>query len=127
MLLALKTLRRFLDCKDTRIVQRIALGCNGTKYRRCALAVVKSNISKFGFVGETALFISRRRREARDVNVRNNRIRSNCSGFKGLRTIPEMVFQPHASEATTKRNFYQRASADLSGELKGERICPAKF
>ncbi|WP_432806363.1 hypothetical protein ACQRXC_09060 [Niallia taxi] len=89
------------------------------------MAVVKSNISKFGFVGETALFISRR--EARDVNVRNNRIRSNCSGFKGLHTIPEMVFQPHASEATTKRNFYQRASADLSGELKGERICPAKF
>lgn len=38
------------------------------------MAVVKSNISKFGFVGETALFISRRRREARDVNVRNNRI-----------------------------------------------------
>lgn len=38
-----------------------------------------------------------------------NRIRSNCSDFKGLRTISEMVYQPHAYEAMTKGEFYQRA------------------
>lgn len=32
-----------------------------------------------------------------------NRIRSNCSDFEGLRTISEMVYQPHGYE------FYQRA------------------
>ena len=42
-------------------------------------------------------------------NVGINRIRANCSDFKGLRTIPQMVYQPHAFEATTKGYFYQRA------------------
>jgi hypothetical protein len=31
-----------------------------------------------------------------------NGIRANCSDFKGLRTISQMVYQPHAFEATTK-------------------------
>lgn len=38
-------------------------------------------------------------------NVGINRLRANCSDFKGLRTIPQMVFQPHAFEATKKRIF----------------------
>ena len=42
-------------------------------------------------------------------NVGINRIRANCSDFKGIRTIPQMVYQPHAFEATTKGYFYQRA------------------
>lgn len=42
-------------------------------------------------------------------NVGINRIRANCSDFKGLRTIPQMVFQPHAFEATIHGYFYQRA------------------
>ena len=42
-------------------------------------------------------------------NVGINRIRANCSDFKGLRTIPQMIFQPHAFEATIKGYFYQRA------------------
>ena len=28
-------------------------------------------------------------------NVGINRIRANCSDFKGLRTIPQMIYQPH--------------------------------
>ena len=42
-------------------------------------------------------------------NVGINRIRANCSDFEGLRTIPQMIFQPHAFECVTKSYFYQRA------------------
>ncbi|MBZ5749308.1 cell wall hydrolase [Metabacillus rhizolycopersici] len=64
-------------------------------------------------------------------NVGINRIRGNCSDFKGLRTIPNMVFQPHAFEATTKGYFYQRAR-DSEKKLarrviKGERLWPSRF
>ncbi|MFO1443720.1 cell wall hydrolase [Bacillus sp. Bva_UNVM-123] len=64
-------------------------------------------------------------------NVGINRIRANCSDFKGLRTVPQMVFQPHAFEATTKGYFYQRAR-EVERRLarravKGERQWPAKF
>ncbi len=38
-------------------------------------------------------------------NVGINRIRANCSDFKGLRTIPQMVYQPHAFEATIHSFF----------------------
>lgn len=64
-------------------------------------------------------------------NVGINRIRANCSDFKGLRTVPQMVFQPHAFEATTKGYFYQRAR-EVERRLArrvvgGERQWPAKF
>lgn len=64
-------------------------------------------------------------------NVGINRIRGNCSDFKGLRTIPNMVFQPHAFEATTKGYFYQRARDSekrlARRAVKGERVWPARF
>jgi N-acetylmuramoyl-L-alanine amidase len=64
-------------------------------------------------------------------NVGINRIRGNCSDFKGLRTIPNMVFQPHAFEATTKGYFYQRARDSerrlARRAVKGERLWPARF
>ncbi|GGB47068.1 cell wall hydrolase [Virgibacillus dakarensis] len=42
-------------------------------------------------------------------NVGINRVRANCSDFTGLRSIRDMVFQPHAFEATIHGYFYQRA------------------
>ena len=64
-------------------------------------------------------------------NVGINRLRANCSDFKGLRTIPQMVFQPHAFEATTKGYFYQRARTAekrlAQKAINGERYWPAKF
>lgn len=42
-------------------------------------------------------------------NVGINRLRANCSDFKGLRTIRQMIFQPHAFEAVSHGYFYQRA------------------
>ena len=60
-----------------------------------------------------------------------NRIRGNCSDFKGLRTIPQMIYQPKAFEATTKGYFYQRARESEKNlarrAIKGERIWPAKY
>lgn len=64
-------------------------------------------------------------------NVGINRIRANCSDFKGLRTIPQMVFQPHAFEAVTHGYFYQapRASERRLAQkvIDGQRFWPAKF
>ncbi|KAB2333339.1 cell wall hydrolase [Cytobacillus depressus] len=64
-------------------------------------------------------------------NVGINRIRANCSDFIGLRTIPQMVFQPHAFEATTKGYFYQRARESerrlARRSVNGERQWPGKF
>lgn len=64
-------------------------------------------------------------------NVGINRIRANCSDFKGLRTIREMIYQPHAFEATTKGYFYQRPRESerrlARRVVAGERIWPAKF
>lgn len=64
-------------------------------------------------------------------NVGINRIRANCSDFKGIRTIPQMVYQPHAFEATTKGYFYQGARETerrlARRAIAGERIWPAKF
>lgn len=42
-------------------------------------------------------------------NVGINRIRANCSDFKGIRTIPQMVYQEHAFEAVIHGYFYQKA------------------
>jgi len=64
-------------------------------------------------------------------NVGINRLRANCSDFKGLRTIRQMVFQPHAFEAVTHGYFYQRARdserALARRSINGERRWPAKF
>lgn len=60
-----------------------------------------------------------------------NRIRANCSDFKGLRTIPDMVYQPHAFEATQRGYFYQRARESerrlARRSVNGEKQWPAKF
>lgn len=42
-------------------------------------------------------------------NVGINRVRADCSDFTHIQTIPQMVFQPHAFEATLHGYFYQRA------------------
>lgn len=64
-------------------------------------------------------------------NVAINRVRADCSDFKGLRTIPQMVYQPHAFEATIKGYFYQRARESerqlARRVIKGERFWPAKY
>lgn len=64
-------------------------------------------------------------------NVGINRIRANCSDFKGLRTIPQMIHQPKAFEAVTHSYFYQRAR-DKERRLarrviNGERLWPSKY
>jgi N-acetylmuramoyl-L-alanine amidase len=64
-------------------------------------------------------------------NVGINRIRAYCSDFKGLRTIPQMVYQPHAFETTIKGYFYQRARESekrlAHRAIDGERLWPAKY
>lgn len=64
-------------------------------------------------------------------NVGINRIRANCSDFKGIRTIPQMIYQPHAFEATTHGYFYQsprESERRLARKVvNGERFWPAKF
>ncbi len=64
-------------------------------------------------------------------NVGINRLRSNCSDFKGLRTIPQMIYQEHAFEAVQKGYFYQRARERekrlARRSVQGERHWPAKF
>jgi len=64
-------------------------------------------------------------------NVGINRIRANCSDFIGIRTIPDMVYQPHAFEAVQHGYFYQRAREQekrlARRSVDGERFWPAKF
>lgn len=64
-------------------------------------------------------------------NVGINRIRGNCSDFKGIRTIPQMVHQPHAFEAVTHGYFYQAAREKEKSlarrAVQGHRIWPAKY
>lgn len=65
-------------------------------------------------------------------NVGINRLRANCSDFKGLRTIPQMVFQPHAFEATKKKDIFINELGPQKKRLaqraiNGERFWPAKF
>lgn len=60
-----------------------------------------------------------------------NRIRANCSDFKNIRTIPQMVYQEHAFEAIQHGYFYQRARERdrrlARRSVAGERSWPAKF
>jgi len=64
-------------------------------------------------------------------NVGIHRVRANCLGFKGLRTIPQMIYQPHAFEATQKGHFYQRARESekrlARRVINGQRFWPAKY
>lgn len=64
-------------------------------------------------------------------NVGINRIRANCSDFKGIRTIPQMVFQPHAFEATIHGYFYQKVRERdkrlARKAINGHRDWPGKF
>ncbi|WP_019395359.1 cell wall hydrolase [Priestia filamentosa] len=64
-------------------------------------------------------------------NVGINRIRANCSDFKGLRTIPQMIYQPHAFEAVTHGYFYQRAREKerrlARRVIGGEYLWPARY
>ncbi|EOP49203.1 cell wall hydrolase CwlJ [Bacillus cereus VDM053] len=64
-------------------------------------------------------------------NVGINRIRANCSDFKNLRTIRQMIFQEHAFEAVTHGYFYQRARESekrlARRVINGERFWPGKF
>ena len=64
-------------------------------------------------------------------NVGINRIRANCSDFIGIRTIPDMVYQPHAFEAVQHGYFYQRAREQekrlARRAVEGDRYWPAKF
>lgn len=64
-------------------------------------------------------------------NVAINRVRADCSDFKDIRTIPQMVFQPHAFETTLYGYFYQKARDRerrlARRSINGERHWPAKF
>ncbi len=64
-------------------------------------------------------------------NVGINRVRVNCSDFEDVRTIEQMVFQPHAFEAVTHGYFYQRARESekrlARRAIKGARLWPAKY
>ena len=64
-------------------------------------------------------------------NVGINRIRANCSDFIGLRTIPQMVHQPHAFEAVQHGYFYQAAREKektlARKAVEGHRVWPAKY
>jgi N-acetylmuramoyl-L-alanine amidase len=64
-------------------------------------------------------------------NVGINRIRANCSDFKNIRTIPQMIYQEHAFEAVQHGYFYQKARERekrlAKRSINGERLWPAKF
>jgi N-acetylmuramoyl-L-alanine amidase len=64
-------------------------------------------------------------------NVGINRVRANCSDFKGIRSVPDMVFQKHAFEAVQHGFFYQRAREKerrlARRSVKGESTWPGKY
>ena len=64
-------------------------------------------------------------------NVGINRIIGNCSDFKNIRTIPEMIYQEHAFEAVQHGYFYQkvrdREKRLARRSVNGERLWPSKF
>ncbi|MDY0395624.1 cell wall hydrolase [Virgibacillus halophilus] len=64
-------------------------------------------------------------------NVGINRVRADCSDFTDVRTIRQMVYQPHAFEATIHGYFYQRpreVERRLARRVvNGERFWPAKY
>ena len=64
-------------------------------------------------------------------NVGINRIRANCSDFKGLRTIQQMIYQPHAFEAVIHGYFYQapreKEKRLARKVINGQWFWPAKY
>lgn len=63
-------------------------------------------------------------------NVGVNRVRANCLDFKGIRTLPQMIYQrPGGFEATQKSYFYQGARDSevrlARKTVNGERFHPA--
>ena len=65
-------------------------------------------------------------------NVGINRIIGNCLDFRGIRTVPQMVYQtPGGFEATQKSYFYQRARESEKGlarqVLRGWKYHPASY
>jgi N-acetylmuramoyl-L-alanine amidase len=65
-------------------------------------------------------------------NVGVNRVRANCLDFKGIRTIPQMVYQrPGGFEAVQKGYFYQRARENeinlCRKVIRGNRYHPASY
>ena len=75
------------------------------------MAVVKANESDIELMARLLRAEAEGEGEIGEMLVGNvgiNRIRANCSDFKGLRTIPQMVYQPHAFEALIHGYFYQR-------------------
>ncbi|MDF2721223.1 MAG: cell wall hydrolase [Paenibacillus sp.] len=64
-------------------------------------------------------------------NVGVNRIRANCSDFKNIRTISQMIYQEHAFEAVQHSYFYQRARERerrlAQRSVDGERMWPSRF
>jgi len=64
-------------------------------------------------------------------NVGINRIRGNCSDFKDIRTISQMINQEHAFEALQHSLYYQNARERerrlAQRAVNGERNWPAKF
>ncbi|MFB4162970.1 cell wall hydrolase [Alteribacillus sp. JSM 102045] len=60
-----------------------------------------------------------------------NRARVNCSDFEGLRTLPQVIYQPNAYEAVEHGMFYQRARESekrlARRNINGERRWPAKY
>ncbi|MGN4667816.1 cell wall hydrolase [Bacillus cereus group sp. MYBK234-1] len=64
-------------------------------------------------------------------NVGINRIRSNCSDFKNINSIREMIYQKHGFEAITHGYFYQKArESDMNlarQVINGAKFWPATF
>lgn len=64
-------------------------------------------------------------------NVGINRIRVDCSDFRSVRTIPQMIYQPHAFEAVQHGYFYQKARERekrlARKSVQGRRLWPSKF
>jgi N-acetylmuramoyl-L-alanine amidase len=90
----------------------LRIGYKATKLGGDVMAVVKASSSDLDLLARLLRAEAEGEGEQGMLLVGNvgiNRLRANCSDFKGLRTIPQMVYQPHAFEATTKGYFYQRA------------------
>lgn len=60
-------------------------------------------------------------------NVGINQVRANCSDFKNIRTIPQMVCQEHAFEAVQHGYFYQRATEAFEAKYSGRTVLACKI
>jgi N-acetylmuramoyl-L-alanine amidase len=99
-----------------------------------SVAVVKANESDIELLARLLRAEAEGEGEIGELLVGNvgiNRIRANCSDFKGLRTVPQMIYQPHAFEALIHGYFYQRPREKekrlAQRAVNGERTWPGKF